>query len=800
MSRIEPDLGSPSLRTLLELATTAQRLGVEVDAGWLVRSHVAGVEVTQGIQYFRAERHLTNADDRGRDNSVRLVARKPAWVRVYVRSGLFGTNQRLTGDLVVEHRTGPFLGEWTPVATLSPFGASTVLSQRDPDYAAERRTIESTLNFVVAAAFMEGLVRVTARIWAAADATRTPIDTWQETVDATLLQTLRLRGVFVHYRGPDPRVNATNPPTVDLPAPGLANLQATAAWTLTTNPLESSAVFSSAGQMNWFAPFTDPATTSGGCSATWAAFNYWLSLVKQNDGNRSDVIYYGLLPAQVPVGAVTGCEAHGVSAGRDMDQAAMAHEVGHGAKLLHAPCGLPRFLLVTTDSSMTFEPNPTIDHGYPAYEPYDPPNSPTASLGEFGLDITDGTIHPPARKDYMSYCGPKWISLYHHAKLIQNDAFNPRFVGVQRWRPPDLVDPYLWPWEYIPDPPPWDGGPGTPMPKAGPVIAILGMGDDARGLEVKSVMRVQALASAHGAAATPYVAQLLGAEGEVLAAAPVVRLVAHGSGCGCGHGTPAPGPFVFEALVADVAPGAALRIVERAGAGDGPGAIVWTREAPERPPVIRRFAVAVGRGQGRATWQARGEGPLEFSLQFSKDRGRSWNSLAVGLTGTEHRFGAETLPSGRLVFRLLAHDGFHSTGRPSRPVAVPRRPPVVSILSPAAGRPFLAGAPLRLWAAVTEDDGAPADLDACEWRVDGRRVARGGDAWIVAPEPGEHRCTLIVRGRGGPARAETTLRTLDPRETDPQRLAGAGAPAAAAARRAAARRARGPRAGRRRRN
>jgi hypothetical protein len=800
MGRFDVEVTPMGLRTLLELATTARRVGIEVDAGWLVRPHIAGVEVTQGIQYFGAGRHLANANDRGPDNSVRLVARKPAWVRVYVRSGMFGADQVLTGELVVEHRSGPFLAEWTQVATLLPRGAGAVLSQRDPDYATERGTIGRTINFVAGAPLMEGMVRFTARIWAGGDAARTPIDTWHETVDATLLQTLRLRGVFVHYQGPDPTVNATNPPSVNLPAPGLANLQATAAWTLTTHPVEAAGVFSSAGQMNWFAPLTDAATSPGGCSATWASFNYWLSLMKKHDGNRSDVIYYGLLPAQAPVGPVTGCEAHGVSAGRDMDQLALAHEVGHGAALLHAPCGLPRFLLVTTDTSMTFVANPTIDASYPAYEPYDPPNSPTGSLGEYGLDITDGTIHPPVQKDYMSYCGPAWISLYHHARLAGNDAFNPRRVGVQQWEPPDLVDPYLWPWEYMPDPPFWDGRPAAQRLKARPVIAILGMVDEARGLEVKHVMRLQALATPPGAAPMPYVAMLIGADGEVLASAPLVRLPALGSGCGCGPGAPAPGPFVFEAMVADVAPGAVLRIVERAGDGGGPGEVVWTRDAPERPPVIRRFTVAIERGQGRAAWDASGEGAVEFSLQFSKDRGRSWNGLAVGLTGTSHRFSAETLPSGRLVFRLLAHDGFHSAGRLSRPITVSPRPPIVSILSPAGGRPFFASAPLRLWAAVTEDDGAPAAPEACEWRVDGRPVARGADVWITAPEPGEHRCALVVRGRGGTARAETTLRTLDPRETDPRRLAGLDVSAGAAARGAAGRRGTGRRARRRRRD
>ena len=34
-----------------------------------------------------ASSHLTDPADHGADNSVRLIAGKPAWVRVYVRTG-----------------------------------------------------------------------------------------------------------------------------------------------------------------------------------------------------------------------------------------------------------------------------------------------------------------------------------------------------------------------------------------------------------------------------------------------------------------------------------------------------------------------------------------------------------------------------------------------------------------------------------------------------------------------------------------------------------------------------------------
>ena len=88
MGRFDVDGGRVNLRTLLDFADVARRIGAEIDIErWLTRAYVAGIEVTQGIQYYRADRHLTNADDRGPDNSVRLAAQKPAWVRVYVRSG-----------------------------------------------------------------------------------------------------------------------------------------------------------------------------------------------------------------------------------------------------------------------------------------------------------------------------------------------------------------------------------------------------------------------------------------------------------------------------------------------------------------------------------------------------------------------------------------------------------------------------------------------------------------------------------------------------------------------------------------
>ena len=50
-------------------------------------------------QRNRPADHLTDAADRGADNAVTLIAGKPAWIRVYVRSGFFTDITGVTGSV-----------------------------------------------------------------------------------------------------------------------------------------------------------------------------------------------------------------------------------------------------------------------------------------------------------------------------------------------------------------------------------------------------------------------------------------------------------------------------------------------------------------------------------------------------------------------------------------------------------------------------------------------------------------------------------------------------------------------------
>jgi len=149
------------------------------------------------------------------------------------------------------------------------------------------------------------------------------------------------------------------------------------------------------------------------------------------------------MPANFPnTSNVGGCETSGVSSGPVGSQVAMAHEIGHACGRSHGPCG-------SVGSS--------ADPNYPAYPPYDSAANTLASIGEYGLDISTGNIPTPdTARDFMSYCGPPWVSLYGYALFTNNSALNPETVGVEYpwWRNIFAYDPWWW-LHYQPDPPWW---------------------------------------------------------------------------------------------------------------------------------------------------------------------------------------------------------------------------------------------------------------------------------------------------------------------------------------------------------
>jgi hypothetical protein len=76
-----------------------------------------------------------------------------------------------------------------------------------------------------------------------------------------------------------------------------------------------------------------------------------------------------------------------------------AHELGHNHGRSHSPCGGPK------------NPDPNF-----------PDND--GSIGSWGFDISDGTLHSPSTaRDFMSYCDPAWVSKFTYGALFERARF-----------------------------------------------------------------------------------------------------------------------------------------------------------------------------------------------------------------------------------------------------------------------------------------------------------------------------------------------------------------------------------------
>jgi hypothetical protein len=701
---------------------------------------INGIEITQAIQYYKAPQHLTDPADRGLDNSIRLVSNKTAWVRVYLRSGQdpsFDNGQvpQVDGTLTIERRVNNI---WGVVANLTSQNGPIIAEDAFVSHDTERGNIDNSLNFVVPANIVTGLLRFRVNVLSPFVQCGKDSDTSQAIIDVNLTQTLNAAFITIGYNGPD----AARTGTLNLPAPTMAQCQTETSWAMTTYPVSGNPNVRVAGTFITNTPLDDPRSGPGQCSPNWTPLLNQIAnlVVSDQAANPGNWVYYGIISNGIPV-TVPGCSrnaAGGVlpaTGGVQGQPITYAHEIGHQFGLPHAPCG------------NAGTPNPT----YTTYEPYDLPVDPAgttnftmASIGEYGLDINNGNIaNPNTAEDFMSYCTPRWISLFTYNFLLNAAGLVPQVIPTGAGGTADRVIHDQKVNEFVRNPFVIE-----------PFIHMLGVVKEGK-VEVTSVSRLDTRYLVSNGRQTKYLAQLLDEEGKIIAQDFLYAFREEGtksnkekSSCNECDGNGA--EFQFKVLLKDYSPGASLRIIKD-------GETVWQRDRPSKPIVVSKVRATIQEDNHvNISWRC--ETAEDIWIRWSDNNGDTWNALTVGLRGNSVTLNVDHLPDGDIKFQILAHDGFSTALESSNTVTLTRRPPVVSILYPQEKSPFHVDKYLHLWGMATDVSGQPISDRMFIWYLDNKEVGNGRDIWIPSPQDGKHNVALKVRNaRGDEGTASSTI-------------------------------------------
>lgn len=309
-------------------------------------------------------------------NEVPLVAGKPAILRVFAQNLNNDNETAFAGVTVRAYRGEKYLGSMT-----SP--VQSVPSQPTSD------DLDSTYNFDLPVEWLNEHLRLVATIDESDDVVElNEINNRAEHVFAFLsIAPLDLTIVPIIYT--DTRTGLTYQPNFTDPVSD---------WLRAAYPLSEINVTMHA-----------PYAFSGDLSqpAGWQTLLERLTgLWSVEVGFGSPHLYLGIIPAGGPNGSWfqggisgLGWLGYRVSVAVDMGEGTAvgaAHEIGHNFGRRHAPCGNPN----------------NVDPNFPY---------PDGSIGVYGVDTSETELLDPHQaRDFMSYCGPEWVSDYTYEALIQD--------------------------------------------------------------------------------------------------------------------------------------------------------------------------------------------------------------------------------------------------------------------------------------------------------------------------------------------------------------------------------------------
>jgi hypothetical protein len=360
--------------------------------------------------------------------------------------------------------------------------------------------------------------------------------------------------------------------------------------------------------------------------------------------------------------------------------------------------------------------------------------------GYYGFDpITRQIIAPDAAADFMSYCGPQWVSDYTWGNLFD-------YLGD-----PGALAPAI------------ERGPLEPT--ADDTLVIQGTIDPATDTAVVRLayrlppgliiarkyaqfMEIQQRLTTPTA---PYVLDLQRSDGSVAFSQRFDGLVASDQTTGR--------KAVFFLMVPFDVNTRRIRITHQ---GKEMAARLVSLNAPTVHVVTPNGSESYG-SQMFIKWDAfdpDGD-PLLYTVQYSPDLGQSWLALATDFPYKEWTLTNPTLPgSSQALIRVIATDGMNTGSDSSdKPFTLLNHPPTAHIVSPKNGAVFAPGEQIvLLGGGYDAEDGTLTDT-ALEWDVDNVGfVGHGNEALSPGLGPGTYGVVLYAWDSSGmTAQAEITI-------------------------------------------
>jgi hypothetical protein len=684
-----PSPGAHSIVAVAEGGAWTAQASTTIDAV-IPRLTIVGIERTQSIQFFMFNGQGSGA---GTDNSVPLIAQKSTVLRVYID----GTTP--TGASPASAVSGVLTLD--PGPTIPPANGPIAPT---PSTGINRGLANATLNFLLPASLCTGTRTCTVSVF-------DPQLPGPRLVESELtislafqsVPRLRVHGVLVHVTGPGP----------NLPAPTDVALGNTLGTLLRIGPL-SGIDYSGYTTIDFNGDLTSLPTSAGGCGMGWEQLLGQLRALRAGSGTAD--VYVGILDFGVPVG-VLGCGGSGVAAARDGDPFTMAHEVGHALGRSHAPCPMGIG---------------SVDPSYPTFDMF-----PSGSIGEFGVNLSNWLIPAPQTTfDFMSACGPRWISPYTYAAIRSAIVTSPASgMGSMGAEMRDVPGEYLYLnfrlyrdgqlellpsfHLYGPAPAPETGAPSL-------VECELISADE------QIIASRRCRLEWNQSPADPYVEYHTAIPWD-----PAVETIAFRRD----------GKIIQTHRVEAAAPRVSIEAPESLEGEPGPIRVYWTVE--DAQPEMR------------------------YMVRYSHDDGASWRAVAAQLAEPHYALDLGLLPGGeRCRIQVVASAGIRTAVEQTPPFAVPVKPARARIFSPAETASIEQGQPLALMGIGFSPDFGTSDFEDTEWTSDrDGPLAVGYDAIVTGLSAGRHHVRLTVPDGLGGESVATTVVEVGPRATDDSALA-----------------------------